>query len=76
MDKEVVIINRSRFTEAAEYEAGAKVSKARSKLIYETELIQNHFWPQIQIQTLIPIHVQIYIHKTFLQMQPLHLETE
>ena len=43
MNKEVVIINRSIFTEAAEYEAGGKVSKARSKLIYETELIKNHF---------------------------------
>ena len=72
MNKEVGIINRSIFTEAAEYEAGAKVSKARSKLIYETELIKNHFWLQIEIQTIIPRHIQIHL-KTFIQMQPQHI---
>ena len=64
MNKEVSIINWNISTEAAEYYAGGKVSKARSKLIYETELIQNHFWLQIEIQTIIPRHIQIYL-KTF-----------
>ena len=72
MNKEVSIINWNIFTEAAEYEAGGKVSKARSKLIYETELIKNHLWFQIEIQTIIPRYIQIYL-QTFIQMQPQHI---